>query len=170
MKLVYKIIYWCALAFIVLTIMVWLVAKLIPLEFRELRYEDYFATSIFIGIPVAIMTTITRVLFKARDRKSIWNGLLNRFFLAVLYFVFAGIYVTTTWGDGMCNWSTSKTLFENKQNAAVKLVARDFGCGVLGNDQPVEGFFIQTSITPFFFYYSPADTTKIDMHIWRKVH
>lgn len=168
MKFACKIIYWFALTFILLTITVWLAIKLLALEFQESGYEGYFVVIGFLGIGVAIMLTTTKAILKGENRRGILNSFLNRFLLAVFYFVIGIIYFASTWADGWCTWSTGAVLFEKKSNPSIKLVKRDFGCGAVDNTALTEKAFIQTSVTPFFFYYKPADTTKIDMRVWQK--
>jgi len=170
MKLACKIIYWCALAFIALTVVIWIAVKWFPLEFQESSYEGYFGITGFFGIGVAILLTTAKAFFEGKDRKGILNSFLNRFLLVVFYFVIGIIYFAATWADGWCTWSTGTVLFEKKSNAGIKLVERDFGCGAVDNTPPSEGFFIRTPVSPVFFYYKAVDTTKIDMRVWQKVH
>jgi len=168
MKLVCRIIYWLAVAFIALIILIWLAAKLIPLDFREDSYEEYFIATGFFGIPTAIIATITKIGFILSDKECKKKIITNRILMAVVLIIVGIIYFTSTALDGMCGWSKGEVIFKKKDDNDVKLVRKDFGCGAVDGSLPDTAFFSRAPVTPIFYYYKTVDTSKTDMSVWEK--
>lgn len=169
MKLVYKTIYWLALAFITLIFVIWLAVKLVPLEFRKSSYEKYFQLTEFFGIPIAIIVAIIKIGFMTADKERKRQIIKNHILVAAILIVISILYIVCTALDGLCSWSKGEVLFRKESNGTIKIVQRDFGCGAVDGADVSGRLFIRAPVTPLFYYYKAIDTTTTDMRIWEKV-
>jgi hypothetical protein len=169
MKFISRIIYFGSIVFIIVSLLVSLSLKIFPLELSESGYEEVFDELFFIGIPVAIIMTCSKIFFKNVQKSKIRSAIINRLIIAVVVFISFIFYGFISFGANMCTWSTGPTLFVNTKKSCEKIVLREFGCGATDNSPGTLSVFKVTTITPFFIYATEIDTTKIDSNEWVKL-
>ena len=169
MKTIFKIIYYGSILFIVIVVLISILLRVLPLEFANQNNQDTFDFIFFIGIPIAILLTLSRLVFKTDVSKGKIRNILILTILtsAGVFFLFI-LYAFATFGSGLCSWSTGPTIFKNVSSSS-KIVWRDFGCGAVDSSPPTIEISKVTEITPLFIYITKVDTTKLDKKIWIRV-
>lgn len=70
---------------------------------------------------------------------------------------------------GMCDWTTDKIFFKNKQNSSIKIVQRSFGCGATDSSPATLKVFKVREITPYLIWVTSIDTNQINKVDWKRI-
>jgi len=170
MKPFFKLVYYISLAYIISCIGLSILMKILPIEFSNDTYSEDFDSIFFIGIPIAILLTLSRIGFKVELSKTqIKSAIVKTILLAVTCFVLFLFYNIVTFGSSMCTWTSGETLYRNSTNTSQKIIKRYFGCGATDSSPSTVGVFKVQQITRLFIYVTKVDTTKLDRHEWINV-
>ena len=161
-----KIIFRASVSLIVLLLIILIIWPFQPLEFTKSEYADNFKLIPFLGLPVLILLTLTGTLKKKNSIREIVAKIFVTIFTALLPLVI--LFATAL--DGMCQWNTTKDLFENITDPSTKIVLRDFGCGATDSTSPTYQVFEITNYTSYFMRINPVDTNKIDKAQWKRIN
>ena len=145
-----------------------IILKTLPIEFKQPDNNDIFDGMIFIGIPFAIILTISRIGFKNIQKDHIRSAITKTILIASGVFLLFVVYGFISFGANMCSWSMGETLFIHKAHYSSRIVKRYFGCGATDSSPATIGTFKTTDIPPFFIYVTKIDTTKIDSKVWER--
>lgn len=165
MQKISKIIYWVSLASIFVFVIVPLIGRFTPLEFTNDNFKDLFEQIRFFGLPIAILLT----LFGTLKHKDTTSTKTMKTLLTICIAVFSVFILFMTVFAGMCRWTNSKVLFENKSDNTTKIVLRDFGCGATDSGNPTYKVCKIKNITPVLIWVTSIDTAKINRQIWQRV-
>jgi hypothetical protein len=165
MKKIKKIVFLCALFFIVLWLNMPIIRLILSLEFASDSFYISYKEFLFYAVPIAMLLTLFGTL-KSSDRKLIIVGKILGTIAVV--FVTILIMIMSMFID-MCGWTDSQVLYKNKNNIDRKIIIREYGCGAYDSDLPnIEVLEVQ-SFTKYFIRATKIDTTKIDKSEWIKV-
>jgi len=128
-KVIFKSIFYLSIAFIITCVVVCLLLKFLPFEFVKTGYEEVFRMIFLLGIPVAILLTISQIGFKKSVRNNIKTIVISRLLIAVGFFIGVFLYSNVTALDNMCSWAGGEIIFSNNSDNSVNIVRRYFGCG-----------------------------------------
>jgi hypothetical protein len=165
MILLRKFIFRISITIIVLLLILAVGFKSLPLEFIDSHDEITFENLIFLGLPICILFTLTGTLKQKDTTANIIAKVLLTLFITFIPVFIACITIF----DSMCNWSTDKFLFENKNNNSDKIALRSFGCGAMDSGAPSYKVFETKSFTSRMIWVTPIDTNKIDRLLWRRL-
>ncbi|MCW3070774.1 MAG: hypothetical protein JWO44_664 [Bacteroidetes bacterium] len=160
-----KIIYRASIVFICVIVATAILGQALPLEFADNESENLYLGICFYGIPLAIVLTLTGTLKQTDTPASATGKIILTLVIAGLSFFVTVIAAFTS----MCEWSTHRVCFENKQDPSVKIVEREFGCGVFDSGEPAYKLFKVSEFSPYMIWATEADTNKIDKAEWRRV-
>jgi len=164
MQRILKTIFWIAISFIAIILIVAGLLHVLPIEFATSAYEDVFDVLLLLGLPIAIIFTLTGTIKRTNTAGATIAKIVLTLFAAFLPVLFA----FTTAFD-LCGWSEGKILFAKKEDASTQIVLREFGCGAVDSSSPDYKVVKITHLTPLFIYISDIDTTKIDRTVWKRV-
>jgi hypothetical protein len=137
------------------------VSEYIYLEFSNIKYENFYFLVKVIGFPLAVLCTLIGTLKEKDGRIETLGKIIGTLVVAV----FSSFIILCS---DMCQWTTN-TLYINKQNTSVKIVARDLNCGAWDSDRPEYKFF-KTREFPFtLILMTKIDTAQIDKSEWTKI-
>ena len=159
-----KIIFWTAIAFIVLTIFSFTIGQMLPYEFADYKVMRSFYDIIMQGLPVAILLTlfgtIKRVNTKVKNGTFIGLTVLTSIISIV-------IMVSLIFKIGFGAWTTVTTIYRHKtENKEIKEQWFDVGALGFGGQRIVE-------IKPVLKYWilpTEIDTLKINKNEWEFVN
>ena len=159
MRSTVKIIFWLAVVWIVFCLIFFIAGQLLPIEFSSSKYAHLFYTILWLTLPVAILLTLVD---KNKARRWLRSPSL-RIIIAIVTFVFFGIFL---FGKTLCGYGSGVVLFVDKEDTAVKIVERSFGCGAYDSDLPKSEFVKVKPLTGWLRYVKHVDTAKLDRRKW----
>ena len=142
-----------------------IVGSFIPIEFADNNYEFIYDSLRFYGFPIAIMLSLTGTIKKKDESGQI----AVKVFLTFCVSAFSVFIMFMTLFSGMCDWTTNKVFFENKQNTSIKIVQRDFGCGATDSSPATIKLFKIKEITPLLIWVTDIDTNQINKSEWSRI-
>jgi hypothetical protein len=159
-----KLIFWTAIAFIILTIISLTIVQTLPFEFADYKDQHRFYDILIQGFPVATLLTLFGTVKKENTKRRNWiiGGLTT--FVSIL--TFAGqILLVYMFGFGA--WTTESILYRHKiEKREIKEQVFDVGAFGYGGRRIVE-------IKPFLTYWilpTEIDTLTIDKTKWNLVN
>lgn len=168
MRTLFKILYFASLAYIVTCCLLIFLLKILPLEFKNHRFDEQFPNLFYFGVPVAILFTAARLGFQNIEASQIRKRLLKKFLISIGVFTIFFCYSFVSFGISMCDTVTGETLFI-KNSSSSKIVERDFGCGATDSSPATVTIAKQTEILSLFWYYTRIDTTTLNKSEWIRV-
>ncbi len=160
-----KIVYWTSILIPCFWVLTTILGNLVPLEFSNNNSEFIYDSIRFYGIPIAIMLTLTGTI-KSKDTSG---SIATKIFLTICVSAFSIFIMFMTLFAGMCDWTTDKIFFENKQNSSIKIVQRSFGCGATDSSPATLKVFKVREITPYLIWVTSIDTNKINKDEWKRI-
>lgn len=139
--------------------------SLIPLEFSNNNHEFIYDSILFYGFPIAIILTLAGTIKKDDTRGTI----ATKVFITILISFISLCIMFMTSFTGMCDWTTDKVYFENKQNPSTTIVQRSFGCGATDSSPATIEVYKLRELTPYLIWVTSADTNQIDKNEWRRI-
>jgi hypothetical protein len=142
-----------------------IVKQFLPLEYADNNSEYLFENLFFLGFPTTLLLTLFFTL-KEKDGIGMTIGKIAiTIVVAVGFILMIGMLAL----ENMCDWSTERTIFENKQNNSIKIVDRSFGCGATDSGAPTHTIFRIREITGYFIWATKIDTNTIDKSKWNRI-
>lgn len=160
-----KIAFWTSIILPCFWILTAILGNFIPLEFANNDGEFIYDSIRFYGFPIAIMLTLTGTI-KSKDTSGI---IATKIFLTICVSVFSIFVVVMTLFAGMCDWTTDKVFFENKQNSSIKIVQRSFGCGATDSSPATLKVFKVREFTPYLIWVTSIDSNQINKSEWTRM-
>lgn len=111
------------------------------------------------------MLTLTGTI-KSKDT---WGIIAAKVTLMAVISMLSVVIMARSALSEMCDWTTRKAIFENKQNASIKIVERHFGCGATVNSPGTYKAFKVREIAPYLIWVTTIDTNQIDKSEWTRV-
>jgi len=161
-----KLIYNISLASIVFWLLLSLFLALGPVEIRG-GLKNTFISGRFIGLPFAILLTLTGTIINAKTRLEVLVKVILTVAASIAVF---WIMIIVIFAD-MCSYNTRTVLFVNRNDASDRIVIRDLGCGATDGGMPILfisriKYFAQDIM---IVKDKNIDTTKIDQSQWQRV-
>lgn len=166
MQVFFKIIYWTSTFLLCFWILTGVFGRFFPLEISDKDAELMYESFRFYGFPIAIILTLTGTVKKGDTSGNV----VSKVFLTLLIAAFSVIIMFMTLFFEMCDSTTVKVLFENKQNASIKIVERSFGCGATDSSPATFKIFKIREISSYLIWVTAIDTTQIDKSKWKRVN
>jgi hypothetical protein len=160
-----KIVFWTAIIFIGLWIVIPLIRMTLDLEFASDSIKSDYKEFLFFAIPIAILLTLFGTI---NPKDSISNIIGKVIGTIVVAFVTVFIMFMSIFTD-MCVWTNQQILYENKNNLNTKIIVRDFGCGATDSGPPAVGVYKVRYFTDYFIRSTKIDTAIIDKDEWIKI-
>ncbi|PCI92909.1 MAG: hypothetical protein COB15_17165 [Flavobacteriales bacterium] len=161
-----KIIFFISIGLIIFWVSTPIISLFIPLEFSNKELESTFEQIRFYGIPISILLALCGFI-KTNDSNAIIIGkIVTTIIISVLsiFFLFISIFAN------MCDTTTGKILFENRQNENLKIVEREYGCGATDSEPPNVSIYKIRQLTKYFIYPTKIDTNDLDKNEWEKIN
>jgi hypothetical protein len=160
-----KIVSWTSIVLLFIWILTPIFGTFIPLEFSNNHYEYIYDSIRFFGIPIAIFLILVGTI-KRIDTSGI---IATKIFTAMIISAFAVFIMFMTVFAGMCDDTTDKVFFENKQRPSTKIVQRSFGCGATDSSPATMKVSQIREITPYLIWVTSVDTNQIDKSEWNRI-
>ncbi|MBL7800688.1 MAG: hypothetical protein JNL95_08170 [Chitinophagales bacterium] len=150
----------------ILLLSIWILSAIcrtfIPLEFSNNNFEFIYDNIRFYGFPITIILTLTGTIKKDDSSGVIVTKIVMTIFISAfsVFVMFIMLFAE------MCDWSTDKVVFVNKQNPSTKIVQRSFGCGATDSSPETIKVFKIREITPYFIWVTNIDTNQINKSEW----
>lgn len=165
MNRVRKIIFWAAITFIILRIVLAIVISTMNLEFASMSIESSYERFMFYTTQLALLLTLFGTI-KSRDswekKTTVIIGTATIIFGICLFTIMSAF-------SGMCNTTNVKSLYESVDNSNTKIMIRNFGCGATDSGPPIVYVHKVEYFTDYFIRSTEIDTTKINLAEWIKV-
>lgn len=161
----FKIIYWTSIVLLCFWTLTGLFGGFLPLEISNNEFELTYDSIRFYGFPICIILTLTGTI-KRQDTSGI---VTTKVLTTLLISGFSVFIMFMTLFAGMCDWTTYKVFFENKQNPSTKIVQRSFGCGATDSSPATLKIFKIREFTPYFICVTSVDTTEINKSEWTRI-
>lgn len=160
-----KLIYWASISLICFWILVAILGLFLPIEVTDNKIENTYYEIRFWGLPIAILLTLSGTIESNDASVSLGGEILATLFAAGIsvFFMFMAMFL------GMCDWTTDRMFFENKQDRSIKIVERSFGCGATDSGSPIHKIFKMTPVTKYFVWVTEIDTNSIDKSEWVRI-
>ena len=161
-----KLIYNISLASIVFWLLISLFLALGPVEISG-QLKDAFISGRFIGLPFAILLTLTGTIINAKTRLEALVKVILTVAASIAVF---WIMIIAIFAD-MCSYNTRTVLFVNKDDLSDRIEVRDFGCGATDSSPAT----LHISRIKYFAQDimivkdKNIDTAKIDQSQWQRV-
>ena len=165
MNQINKIVFWTAVVFIGLWLIMPLIRWLMDLEFATNSFKSNYKEFLFFFIPIAILLTLFGTI-KNKDKGLIIAGKVIGTIVAAATTVF--IMFMSIFGD-MCAWINRQELYEHKNDSNTKIMVRDFGCGATDSSPPTVGIYKVRYFTKYFIRSTKIDTATIDKYKWIRI-
>lgn len=160
MQLIKKIIFWTAIAFIVLTIFSLTIGQILPYEFADYKIMHKFYDIIMQGLPITILLTLFGTI-KRKKTKTQNLTLLGLTVLTSLLSFF--VMVSLIFRIGFGAWTTVTTIYRHKtENKEIKEQQFDVGALGYGGRRIVE----IKPILNFWILPTKIDTAKMNKNEW----
>ena len=160
-----KIVFWTSILLPCFWVLTAILGNFVPLEFSN-NYSEFIYDSIRgFGFPIAVMLTMTGTI-KSKDKAGI---IATKLVLTIVAAAFSFFIIVMTAFAGMCDWTTDKIFFENKQNSSIKIVQRSFGCGATDSSPATLKVFKVSEITPYLIWVTSIDTNQINKSEWIRI-
>ncbi len=160
-----KIVSWTSIVLLSIWILTPIFGTFLPLEFSNNHYEYIYDSIRFFGIPIAIFLLLLGTI-KKEDTSRI---IVTKAFTAIGISAFAVFIMFMTVFAGMCDTTTHKVFFENKQRPSTKIVQRSFGCGATDSSPATMKVSQIREITPYLIWVTSVDTNQIDKSEWNRI-
>jgi len=160
-----KIVYWTSIFLICFWLLAALLEPFIPLEFANNEGEYVYDSIHFYGLPIVIMLTLTGTIKK----KDALGLIVAKIFGTICAAAFSAFVMIATLLAGMCDWTTDRVFFENKQNPSIKIVQRSYGCGAIDSSPATLKVFKVREIAPYLIWVTNIDTSQINKSEWTMV-
>jgi hypothetical protein len=164
MKIIKTIIFWIAIAFILLTIFSLTIGQKTAYEFADSKIAETFYNIIMQGFPIAIVLTLFGTLNKENTKNRNWAFIGVTILTSILCTV---LMIKLIFNIGFGTWTTFATIYKHKtENKVIKEQRYDIGALGYGRRRIVE-------LKPFCKYWvlpTEVDTTKIDKNQWKFVN
>lgn len=160
MQLIKKIIFWTAIAFIVLTIFSLTIGQILPYEFADYKIKHKFYDTIMQGLPITILLTLFRTI-KPKKTKIQNLTLLGLTILTSILSFF--VMVSLIFHIGFGTWMTITTIYRHKtESKEIKDQLFDVGALGYGGQRIVE---IKPTLK-FWILPTKIDTAKMNKNEW----
>tara|TARA_R110002072_G_C7652556_1_gene508851 strand:- start:16 stop:516 length:501 start_codon:yes stop_codon:yes gene_type:complete len=165
MNQIKRIIFWTAVVFIGIWLIMPVLRWIMDLEFATDSIKSNYKEFLFFAIPIAILLTLFGTI-NDKDKGSKIAGKVIGTSIAAAVTVF--IMFMSIFTD-MCVWTNRQVLYENKNDSNTKIIVRDFGCGATDSGPPTVGIYKVRYFTDYFIRSTKIDTAKIDKNEWIKI-
>ncbi|MBW8323927.1 MAG: hypothetical protein K0M50_04100 [Prolixibacteraceae bacterium] len=155
-----KIIFWIAIAFIVLTVFSLTIGQRLPYEFADYKLQQGFYDTIIQGLPIAFLLTLLWTIKRENTKGKNWIFLGFTVLISGLCFV-GELFLIFSFGFGF--WTTETTLYRHKtENKVIKEQRYDIGAFGYGGRRIVE----IKPVLKFWILPTPIDTVTINKNEW----
>ena len=161
LRKLFKIIFYCALAWILLFLWTITGGQAVPVEFQDAGLRNQFYDMAFMGTFIAILCTLFGTIRKEHNRMRKIATIAGTCLLVVGYFFFM-LNIMFEVGFGV--WSTSNIAYEKRGNPAIQIREQRYDVGALGygGNRVVE-------VSPLlwvFWKITPVDPATVDATEW----
>lgn len=162
MNKIKKIVFWIAITFIGLWLLMPLLRWILDLEFATDSIKSEYKEFLFFTVPIALLLTLFGTIKSKDSRLKVVSKVFGTFVIVVItvLIMFISIFYD------MCSWTNRKILYESKNDLNTKIIARDFGCGATDSRPPRVGVHKVEYFTDYFIHTTEIDTAKIDKDEW----
>ena len=161
MKRLKRILYWLAIAFIVISLYSYIFAPNIPIQFRDADLSNYYHGILLFAFPIAILLTLFGTLKTEYNHFKILIIITITSLISIIIFTLSLKFVFL---PGYGHWVDLTVLYRSKKESNIKIANQLYDVGAFGyrGKRTVK-------IKPFLYLYETAqdiDTTKIDKSQW----
>ena len=160
-----KIVFWTSFLLPCFWVVTAISGNFVPLEFSNNDSEFIYDSIRGFGFPIAVMFTLTGTI-KSKDTAG---TIATKNVLTIVAAALSFFIIVMTAFAGMCDWTTDKIFFENKQNSSIKIVQRSFGCGATDSSPATLKVFKVREITPYLIWVTSIDTNQINKSEWTRI-
>ena len=125
------------------------------------RLSNFYHSTRYIVVPAAFLLS----LFKTLKKGNTWHVELRTVLLTVGAASFSILYFVTGFFEGLCESTTTDTLFINRDQPSSRIVLREFGCGAASEGVREEIVRIDT-VFDIFIRVNEVDTSSLDRGLW----
>ena len=127
-----------------------------PIEFVHPIIKTFFLIIIYISLPISAIWIINKAFQIKTILFTVSASVFSLFILGLIAFA-----------NTMCGTST-KVVFENREQSSTTIVSRSYGCGAWDSDLPKYTFYKVVPFAGLFNIVTKIDTTTIDKNEWKK--
>ena len=164
LRKLFKIIFYCALAWILVFLWVVTGGQLVPVEFQEVDQRNHFYLILFLGLLPAVVCTLFGTIRKRHTR------LENAFIIIGTCLLVVGLFnllVSDLFKVGRGGWITINIAYEKRGDTAIQIREQEFDTGAFGYSGSRE-----VEVRPLlwvFWTITPVDPATIDTTKWVQV-
>lgn len=153
-----KLIFWSAIGLLLLFIVAPVIGQPLPFRLELPGIEGLRA----IAVPVCILLTLSGTLRKGDGATAVIAKLVITLVVMAISLI---IMIMLAFAD-MCEWSTDKVLFQDRNNSSSQIVLRSYGCGATDSTSPLYEVCEIYKIGGGCMLIFSTDTTRIDHTRW----
>ena len=157
-------IFWCSLAFIMLTVFSLTVGQVLPIEFEDYKVMHSYYDIIMQGLPIAVLLTLIGTIKKKNSKTKNWILVGLTILTSIISFA---IMISLILRIGFGAWTTETILYRHKtERKEIKEQLFDIGALGYGGRRTVQ-------IKPYLEYWvfvTEIDTLKINKDHWEFVN
>ncbi len=165
-KKIFRFVYNVSIVWSVFSILTLLFSHFFPLEFENSNYRFKYYFIIASSVPISILLSLFRLGYIEETRERIVKRIIVTIVISVSAVPVMFFFFLAT---GFCGYLTDKILFENIQDASIKIVERHYDCGAFDGDYPEYEIYKTVPLTNQLSYVVKTDTNKLDFKVWSKV-